>query len=210
MNTVNSNFVVLCCVVCSDKKYVYFFICRILLVSSSRLSNMSLALFALCLVSRMSFGVTAGQQCKPAEASVQGKALKGHTFKTSVVRAPFECQVLCENELACQSYNYFLPKKICEINNRTKEARPDDFVPDENSFYMRIWPNRGMVILTRYWEPGPHRATLDYYKINMCKCNDVDVDIHDCKFQYLFHIFIHLFQICKNIAIDIPVLRFCY
>ncbi|KAJ7362199.1 hypothetical protein OS493_013297, partial [Desmophyllum pertusum] len=103
---------------------------------------MRLAVFAVSLVSRMSIDVTAGQQCKPAEASVHGKELKGHTFKTSVVRAPFECQVMCENELTCQSYNYFLPKKICEINNRTKEARPDDFVPDENSFYMRSWPNR--------------------------------------------------------------------
>ena len=102
-----------------------------------------LALFALCLISRMDLPVTAVQQCKPAEASVHGKALKGHTFKTSVVRSLFECQVLCESELKCQSYNHFIPSKICELNNRTKEARPYHFFPDENSLYMKSWPNRG-------------------------------------------------------------------
>ena len=95
---------------------------------------MHLPFYVFCM---MYFGLTTGQQCKSAEASVQGKALKGHTFKTSVVRAPFECQVLCESELTCQSYNYFLPGKICELNKRTKEARPEDFVMDENRFYMK-------------------------------------------------------------------------
>ena len=103
-----------------------------------------LALVALCLISRMDLRVAADQQCKPAEASVHGKALKGHTFKTSVVRSLFECQVLCENELKCQSYNFFIPSKICELNNRTKEARQYSFVPDENRLYMKSWPNRGM------------------------------------------------------------------
>ena len=105
---------------------------------------MHLLFHAFYMISLMYFGlITTGQQCKPAEESVQGKALKGHAFKTLVVRAPFECQVLCESELTCQSYNYYLPRKICELNNRTKEARPEDFVMDENRFYMKSWPNRG-------------------------------------------------------------------
>lgn len=107
-----------------------------------------LALFAFCLISRMDVRVTANQQCKPAEASVNGKALKGHTFKTAVIQSLVECQVLCENELKCQSYNYFIPSKICELNDRTKEARPYSFVLDENSIYMKSWPNRGMTIDT--------------------------------------------------------------
>ena len=105
-----------------------------------------LALVASCLISRMDLRVTANQQCKPSEASVNGKALKGHTFKTSAIQSLFECQVLCDNELKCQSYNYFILNKICELNDRTKEARPYSFVPDENSVYMKSWPNRGMII----------------------------------------------------------------
>ena len=107
------------------------------------MGNMYLVISALCLLFRMQLIVGADRNCKPAEVSMNGQALKDHTFKTSVVRAPFDCQVLCENELTCQSYNYFIPGKICELNNRTKEARPDNFVQDEDRFYVRSWPNRG-------------------------------------------------------------------
>ncbi|XP_078382652.1 uncharacterized protein LOC144665303 [Oculina patagonica] len=98
--------------------------------------------FALCLIFRMYLLVTAGRKCKPAVASVNGQALKDHKFKTSVVRTPFDCQVLCESEITCQSYNYVIAGKICELNNRTKEARPESFVADEDRFYVKNWPNR--------------------------------------------------------------------
>ena len=115
-----------------------------------RVENMcQLTLCALCLISLMDLRVTADQQCKLAEASMNGKALKGHTFKTSVVGSLFECQVLCENELKCQSYNYFIPSKICELNDRTKETKAYSFVTDENSVYMKSWPNRGTSIKIR-------------------------------------------------------------
>ena len=91
--------------------------------------------------------VSVGKQCKTAEVSIPGKALMGYTFKSLVVRAPFECQGLCENTFHCQSYNLLLPGKICELNNRTKEARPRNFVTDENRFYVRSWPNRGIVLI---------------------------------------------------------------
>ena len=32
---------------------------------------------------------------------------------------------------------------LWELNNRTKEARPEDFVRDETRFYVRRWKNRG-------------------------------------------------------------------
>ena len=102
-----------------------------------RALRMSLALFTICLISRM-YGVEAANgQCKPVERSVSGKALKGHTFKELVVRAPFECQNICENDPRCASYNYFIPGRVCELNSKTKEAKPDDFVTDEQRFYMK-------------------------------------------------------------------------
>ncbi|RMX60017.1 hypothetical protein pdam_00019304, partial [Pocillopora damicornis] len=45
-------------------------------------------------------------QCDPAEQSVSGKALRGHTYKTRRVQDPYECLVFCDSELTCQSYNY--------------------------------------------------------------------------------------------------------
>ncbi|KAL9983090.1 hypothetical protein ACROYT_G005219 [Oculina patagonica] len=86
--------------------------------------------------------LAASLKCKPYEMPVNGHALKDHTFQTSVVQDQTECQVLCDNVLTCQSYNYFIPGNICELNNRTKEARPDSFVPDDDRFYVKNWPNR--------------------------------------------------------------------
>lgn len=81
-------------------------------------------------------------QCDSAEQSVSGKALRGHTYKTRRVQDPYECLVFCDSELTCQSYNYVKPGRICELNNKTKEEKPEDFVQDENRFYMRKWTNR--------------------------------------------------------------------
>ena len=86
-------------------------------------------------------------QCDPAEQSVSGKALRGHTYKTRRVQDPYECLVFCDSELTCQSYNYVKSGRICELNNRTKEEKPEDFVQDENRFYMRKWTNRGRHLL---------------------------------------------------------------
>ena len=59
------------------------------------------------------------------------KALKGHTYKTKGVQDPYECLVFCNNEVACQSYKNVRTGKICELNDRTKDEKPDDFVLDE-------------------------------------------------------------------------------
>ena len=87
--------------------------------------------------------MAAGPQCNTAEQSVSGKALKGHTYKTKRVQDPYECLVFCNNEVACQSYNYVITGKICELNDRTNEEKPDDFVHDGTRFYVRKWKNRG-------------------------------------------------------------------
>ena len=68
--------------------------------------------------------MAAGPQCNTAEQSVSGKALKGHTYKTKRV----QCNAIC---------------KICELNDRTNEEKPDDFVHDGTRFYVRKWKNRG-------------------------------------------------------------------
>ena len=98
---------------------------------------MSLALFTIYLIFRMHGSEAAGGLCKTSERSVPGKALKGHTFKEFAARAIVECQNTCENDPRCASYNFYIPDKVCELNSQTKETRPDDFVTDEQRFYMR-------------------------------------------------------------------------
>ena len=94
-----------------------------------------------CLISWISFA-EAGGQCR-SRGSMNGNALKGHTFASSPVSSPFECAEKCDHEPRCQSYNYLIPGKLCELNNRTKEAKPESLVYDPQRFYMRKWIDRG-------------------------------------------------------------------
>lgn len=83
-----------------------------------------------------------GSQC-PIQEPIYGKALKDYTFKTLPGRSHFDCLYHCHYEVKCQSYNYDMKDKICEMNNRTKEAKPLNFVTDPARFYMRRGTHRG-------------------------------------------------------------------
>ena len=87
--------------------------------------------------------VTAFDQCR-TEINIPGMALKGFVFKEISVTAPYICDVRCEREITCQSYNYVIKDKVCELNNRTKEARPEIFRSDPARFYIRRLNGRGM------------------------------------------------------------------
>ena len=41
------------------------------------------------------------------------------------------------------SFNYVISEELCELNNRTKEARPENFVPNSERFYVRSNKKRG-------------------------------------------------------------------
>ena len=81
--------------------------------------------------------------CK-TEVSVPGMALRGFVFKKVPVTAPHVCDITCERETICQSYNYVIGEKSCELNTRTKEARPENFQPDDLRFYMGRISGRSM------------------------------------------------------------------
>ena len=87
-------------------------------------------------------------QCEPvAEYSIRGMFLRGHTFKTYKIEWHESCSFRCAEEVTCQSYNYVIGQNLCELNNRTKEARPEDFKPDQTRFYMKRAKNRGTLIV---------------------------------------------------------------
>ena len=87
--------------------------------------------------------VSGGEQCRE-ERSINGMALQGFVFKKFSVPGIHECDISCERELACQSYNYVVGENSCELNNRTKEARPEHFRLDPARVYLRRLNNRGM------------------------------------------------------------------
>ncbi|KAL9974478.1 hypothetical protein ACROYT_G011514 [Oculina patagonica] len=85
--------------------------------------------------------VSAGNQCRE-ERSVSGMALQGFIFKKISVTALHECDISCEREITCQSYNYAAGEKSCELNNRTKEARPENLRSAPAWFYKRRLSDR--------------------------------------------------------------------
>ena len=68
----------------------------------------------------------AAAQCQPlAEYSIGRMFLRGHTFKTYNIEWYESCYFRCVEEVTCQSYNFVIGQNVCELNNRTKEARPE-------------------------------------------------------------------------------------
>ena len=86
--------------------------------------------------------VTAEDQCRK-EINIRGMTLKGFVFKRMTVAAPRNFDFLCEREIICQSYNFNRKEQICELNNRTKDARPENFRSDPAWFYIRRLNGRG-------------------------------------------------------------------
>ncbi|KAK2548955.1 Uromodulin [Acropora cervicornis] len=74
-------------------------------------------------------------QCKGVQ-SVYGTMLKGHVFQESNAASILACSLLCNSNIRCQSINYVISRHLCELNSRTKEARPEDYVQDADRVYL--------------------------------------------------------------------------
>ena len=97
----------------------------------------------LLVVCPMFCGATA-LQCSQAESSIYGMKLKGHVIKTITgISLGGLCLQECYRDVRCQSYNFLISRATCELNDRTKEARPENFVPDPERYYFRRDINRG-------------------------------------------------------------------
>ncbi|XP_078382719.1 pancreatic secretory granule membrane major glycoprotein GP2-like [Oculina patagonica] len=81
------------------------------------------------------FCVAEAQSCRN-EYSASGMTLKGHTFSKTKANNWPKCVQACNDDVVCQSVNYVISEGMCELNNRTKKARPDDFVPGKGRVYM--------------------------------------------------------------------------
>jgi len=85
------------------------------------------------------------QQCF-SEASIFGWMLRGHIYHTMMAELGHECVSACQKDDRCQSFNFVISVGMCEFSNRTKEARPEDFIPDPDRYYYRRPMNRGKLI----------------------------------------------------------------
>ena len=83
------------------------------------------------------------QECKKDEHAIFGMMLRRHTFKKLKSSIAVECNRACKDDFRCHSFNYLITEKLCELNNRTKEARPENFVPNSERYYVRSNKKRG-------------------------------------------------------------------
>jgi len=81
-----------------------------------------------------------GQQC-PSERSISGWMLQRHVYKT-LADIGLYCLLSCSTDDRCQSFNFVISSHMCEFNNRTKQAKPEDFIPDPDRYYFRKPVNR--------------------------------------------------------------------
>ena len=94
--------------------------------------------FAICDVVKK----TMAQQC-PSERSISGWMLQGHVYKTMLADIGLPCLLVCRTDSRCQSFKFVISSRMCELNNRTKEAKPEDFIPDPDRYYFRNPVHRG-------------------------------------------------------------------
>ena len=83
------------------------------------------------------------QDCKKDKHAILGMMLRRHTFKTIKSSIAAECNQACNDDFRCHSFNYVISEELCELNNRTKEARPENFVPNSERYYVRSNKKRG-------------------------------------------------------------------
>ena len=106
-------------------------------------------LLVVFVLTSISSNIVLAQQCgiERGSYSIYQKMLKGHTYKTfKTWPKSLDCRDACLSDVRCQSYNFMFLKDICELNNRTKQARPKDFVKDVERYYMERIP-RGKEII---------------------------------------------------------------
>ena len=61
-------------------------------------------------------------------------------MKTATVDDEFECQLKCIANDSCKSFNVHpssskANRRICELNNKTRQMKPKDFKPKKGSTY---------------------------------------------------------------------------
>ncbi|XP_068737065.1 uncharacterized protein [Montipora capricornis] len=81
-------------------------------------------------------------QCSFAGTSELGWRLQGHTYRKMKAVTGLDCAFECHKEEICQSLNFVLSVGVCEFNNRTKEAKPKEFVPDQDAYYVKRFLKR--------------------------------------------------------------------
>ena len=86
------------------------------------------------------------QRCT-SEESILGMMLQRHIFKIMKPSNSLQCLQTCNGDVRCQSFNYDFSNDICELNNHTKEDKPEDFIPNFTRYYFGKARKKGLLLL---------------------------------------------------------------
>ena len=79
-----------------------------------------------------------------------GTMLRGHVFQEHNADNILACSLLCNSNIRCQSINYVMSRNLCELNSRTKEARPEDYAQDADRVHLTRPSERGIKYMTKF------------------------------------------------------------
>ena len=82
-------------------------------------------------------------QCIYGTYAEYGTMLRSHVIQEHNAVNILACSLLCNSNIRCQSINYVTGRHLCELNSRTKEARPEDYVQDADWVYLTRPSERG-------------------------------------------------------------------
>ena len=107
-------------------------------------SALSAGFLALCLAVSINQAFSNGVKdaCEGFQP-IYGGALLHHVYQTLKVPGSIYCLRACDDDIRCQSINHVIHGETCELNNRTKEARPEAFTNDDTKVYMKKFRKRG-------------------------------------------------------------------
>ena len=89
-------------------------------------------------------------QCTYGTYAEYGTMLRNHVFQEHNAANVLACSLLCNSNIRCQSVNYVISRLFCELNSRTKEARPEDYVQDADRVYVTRSSERGIAFIPKF------------------------------------------------------------
>ncbi|XP_068736588.1 uncharacterized protein [Montipora capricornis] len=104
----------------------------------------TLFVFSIFVVICQIINKTETQQCPAfgSEESILGWMLQGNIYQTMMTNIGLHCLSACLKDDRCQSFNFVISLHMCEFSDRTKEATPEDFIPDADRYYFGKYMNR--------------------------------------------------------------------
>ena len=67
---------------------------------------------------------------------VNGYGLIGHQYKSLTTDRFYKCYLACDKEDPCQSLTYCRQTQQCQLNNETKNSKPEDYKKIDGASYI--------------------------------------------------------------------------